>query len=493
MPDALISANPTHVVWKVRVARGQPASAAKNATTRPSAAVCSTVSCSNTARGLKSQRWPSTGPASTMAAAWNHARANRNRRRPRQTFSGSEPPEGTNDHARFSNSTTACWLGSGRTLASLRCGFSKEGAAISALAFSAAYELSLRARRIETDQATSESLPGYRGAPRLRRGAPNARGVGAMSGPRSTSEEALAGVGEPVEQRRRRPESVARLLLELEDLVAQGRQADRVGPEHRAAAVDRPAVAVHPDDVDVAGARRHLLLEDLGALVHHRIEQALEDLIVGDRPARDAHLGGDVHDDLLDVGIGRRAPLLVVLVVTGPRLLAEAAELADAVGHRRLHAAALPNAPADVETGEVPHRERTHREAEVVEHAVHLVRQRALEDDLLGLDPALVQHAVTDEAVADADEDRDLVDAAADGHGGGDRRLRRLRPAHVLEQLHHVGGAEEVGADHALGPARGRGDLVGVERGGVRGQHGVGGRGLVGPRGDLLLDRPLLP
>src|SRR3989442_5244563 len=98
--------------------------------------------------------------------------------------------------------------------------------------------------------------------------------------------------------------------------------------------------------------------KDLGPLVHHRIEQALEDLLVGDRPPRDAHLGGDVDDDLLDVGIRRRVPFLVVLVVARARLLAEAPELADTVGHRRLHAAPLPDPPAYVVAAEVAHREQ---------------------------------------------------------------------------------------------------------------------------------------
>ena len=59
-------------------------------------------------------------------------------------------------------------------------------------------------------------------------------------------------------------------------------------------------------------------------------------------------------------------------------------------------------APGDVEAGEVTHRERPHREAEVL---VHLVHQRALEDQPLPLLAALVEYAVADEAVADADED----------------------------------------------------------------------------------------
>ena len=69
MPDELMRPNPTAVAWKLRPARGQPASAAKNATTSPSAAVCSTVSWRSSAATLSSHEWPSTGPARTIAPA----------------------------------------------------------------------------------------------------------------------------------------------------------------------------------------------------------------------------------------------------------------------------------------------------------------------------------------------------------------------------------------------------------------------------------------
>ena len=45
--------------------------------------------------------------------------------------------------------------------------------------------------------------------------------------------------------------------------------------------------------------------------------------------------------------------------------------------------------PADVEAGEIAHRERAHREAEIVEHAVDVPGHRAFEDQLAGLALAL--------------------------------------------------------------------------------------------------------
>ena len=46
----------------------------------------------------------------------------------------------------------------------------------------------------------------------------------------------------------------------------------------------------------------------------------------------------------------------------------------------------LRDAPADVDAGEIAHRERPHREAELGERAVDVLRQRAFEQQLLGLD-----------------------------------------------------------------------------------------------------------
>ena len=62
--------------------------------------------------------------------------------------------------------------------------------------------------------------------------------------------------------------------------------AQNIGPPR----IDRPAIAVDPDDIDVGGALRLALLQDLRALVDHRIEAALEDLLVGDRAPVDALL-----------------------------------------------------------------------------------------------------------------------------------------------------------------------------------------------------------
>src|SRR6266511_2840597 len=169
--------------------------------------------------------------------------------------------------------------------------------------------------------------------------------------------EGLPLVGELVQERGGLPVVAAELLLVIEHAVAERLEPDRkVGPEHRATPVDRPAVAIHPDHVDVARPQGDLLLDDVGALVHHRVEQALEDLLVEDGAARDAELGRDTDDDLLDVGVGSGGTVGAILVVAGACLLAEAAHLAEAVRDGRFLATPLADAPAHVEPGEVAHR-----------------------------------------------------------------------------------------------------------------------------------------
>src|SRR5262247_361792 len=94
---------------------------------------------------------------------------------------------------------------------------------------------------------------GFRVASRVPRGATSVRGVwGALRGPPSSTGESLALVGEAVEQRGGLPH-VAVLALPLQHAIAHGFQSERVRPEHGPTPIHRPAVAVDPDHVDVAG------------------------------------------------------------------------------------------------------------------------------------------------------------------------------------------------------------------------------------------------
>ena len=62
----------------------------------------------------------------------------------------------------------------------------------------------------------------------------------------------------------------------------------------------------------------------------------------------------------------------------------------------------------------------------------------------------------------------------ASRHDGGQHVLGGFLAAHHFQQLHHVGRAEEVHADHVLRTLGEGGDLVDVERRGVGGQDGAG-------------------
>ena len=85
-----------------------------------------------------------------------------------------------------------------------------------------------------------------------------------------------------------------------------------------------------------------------------------------------------------------------------------------------------------------------------------------------------MQDAVTDKAVANPDQHRNLTQPLARRHGGQDYVIRRFGTAHVLQQSHHVGGGEEVHADHVLRPVGNAGDFVDIQRRGIGRQHAAG-------------------
>src|SRR5207249_5404154 len=162
-----------------------------------------------------------------------------------------------------------------------------------------------------------------------------------------------------LQQRRRLPE-LAVLALELADARVDLVQAHRIGIEHRAAAPSWETVAVHVDQVDVGGALRDALLEDLGAFVHQRVDRALHDLLVGDGAPLDAGFARAFDNQVVDdrVRNGRAAARLIA-VEARAGLLAEAAHFADPVRDLRIaqvfgtcRREALAAGPADVQSGD---------------------------------------------------------------------------------------------------------------------------------------------
>src|SRR6185436_16374881 len=104
------------------------------------------------------------------------------------------------------------------------------------------------------------------------------------------------------------------------------------------AAVAREAEAVRVDDVDVAGARRVVLLEHPRAFVGERGRDAGDDLVVADRPARDAALFRRLFRELVSQRIGRAvaAARRVVLVPAGAGLLTVASHFEELIRNLRL-------------------------------------------------------------------------------------------------------------------------------------------------------------
>ena len=152
----------------------------------------------------------------------------------------------------------------------------------------------------------------------------------------------------------------------------------------------------------------------------------------------------------VDLGIRDRRPTVLVPVPALAGLLTVAIHLVQLVrdvGVASLGlAAVLADLVADVDAGEVADRERPHREAELVDDAVDLLGQRALLDEEARLSRVGVERPVGRERVADADDHADLADPLGERHHGVERLGRGLLAAHDLEELHHVGRAEEVRA-----------------------------------------------
>src|ERR1700733_1552378 len=224
---------------------------------------------------------------------------------------------------------------------------------------------------------------------------------------------------------------VAELGLKLLEFGQNGLQSDCVGIEHRTAAIDRPAVAVDPDDVDVGRALGLALLEDFRALVDHRVDAALEDFGVADLALFNSLRFGELVDDPFDVSGRFGRPRFVVIVETRAGLLAAPALFAQDFAYRR--ALRGCGRPADVEAGEIGHREWAHRQTEVDKYPIDVPRLGAFENELRRLALTLSQHAVADEAVADADHDPNLADLRRELRDARKHRFRGLRAAYDLE------------------------------------------------------------
>src|SRR5215213_4166801 len=124
-----------------------------------------------------------------------------------------------------------------------------------------------------------------------------------LVGGRAEGSEAASLLGDPPQQRCGLQALLAGARGELLQPLDDPPGADLVGVEHRAAAPGRPAVAVEPDHVDVAGPGSDALVENARALVDHRVDQALDDLLPRDQPARHAEARRDAGDEPLHLRV----------------------------------------------------------------------------------------------------------------------------------------------------------------------------------------------
>src|SRR6185295_2037579 len=90
---------------------------------------------------------------------------------------------------------------------------------------------------------------------------------------------------------------------------------DLVGPIHQAAPVAREAEAVEPHHVDVAGAQRLAVLQDLAGFIDGGKEQAVQNFRVREAALRDAQLANHGLYDLIDLGIDNGGAIWLLVAI----------------------------------------------------------------------------------------------------------------------------------------------------------------------------------
>ena len=177
---------------------------------------------------------------------------------------------------------------------------------------------------------------------------------------------------------------------------------------------------------------------------------------------------------------------LVVVVEARAGLLAAPALLAQDFADRR--ALRRRGRPADVEAGEIAHREGAHRQAEVDEHAVDVPGRRAFEDELHRLALALSQHAVADEAMATPTTTPTLPIFGASWVMVASTDFDVFAPRTISSRRITLAGEKKCVPSTSSGRLVIRGDRVDVEVGGVGGEDRAGLGDRVEPLEDAFLE-----
>ena len=85
-------------------------------------------------------------------------------------------------------------------------------------------------------------------------------------------------------------------------------------PEHRAAAIDRPAIAIDPDDIDIRRALGFAFFKDFIAFVDHGIERALDDFLIADLTLGQVGRCAELFYDRKRLGTWRANALFIIIV-----------------------------------------------------------------------------------------------------------------------------------------------------------------------------------
>ena len=251
-------------------------------------------------------------------------------------------------------------------------------------------------------------------------------------------------------------------------------QTHLIGIIHRAAAPNGETVAHQIHHVDVAGFGRNAFFQNVRGLIDQRIDQALHDLFVRNLARCDAQCGAMVFNHLDDFGIRNGiafASDIVIPARTG--LLAKAAFFAQQIsGLAVLHVgffkvAALADGPTNIVARQVTHAERAHGKAKFFHRFVNLRRGATLVQQKATLAAILLDHAVANETITHARYHGGLLDLFRQRHHRGQHVLGRFLTAYHFKQLHHIGRAEEVHADHVLRALGERSNFVDIQGGGV--------------------------
>src|SRR5207248_8179202 len=160
----------------------------------------------------------------------------------------------------------------------------------------------------------------------------------------------------------------------------------------------------------VAGAYGDALLDDARAFVHQRVQQPIENLLIGDLTALNAKIARHPLDERQHLRVrDARASLVAVEALT--RLLTQPSLAHQALHDRRpaligREPAALADSQAHVVAGQVPYRQRPHRETETLDYAIDPFRRSPSFEQELGRRAFVHQTAIAVEAVAVASKPR---------------------------------------------------------------------------------------